>query len=131
MALIMISHDLGVIAETTDRVVVMYGGAVVEQGTTESLFANLAHPYTKGLFAAVPRLGLAERTRLNTIPGTVPDLIDLPPGCPFVDRCPWAIDACRPTPPPPVDVAPGHVAACIRLDDIAEAERAAMGKAAP
>ncbi len=117
MALIMISHDLGVIAETSDRVTVMYGGAAVESGPTVSLFANLAHPYTQGLFAAMPRLGIAEGTRLATIPGTVPDLQDLPDGCTFAGRCPLVIDACRAAPPPPQTLAPDHTAACIRLDE--------------
>ena len=116
MALILISHDLGVIAETVDRVAVMYGGAVVETGPTESLFAKLAHPYTRGLFAALPRLGINPGERLNTIPGVVPELVDLPAGCTFADRCELALPACRDAPPPTVAVGPDHGAACIRLD---------------
>ncbi|MCW5639967.1 MAG: ABC transporter ATP-binding protein, partial [Rubrivivax sp.] len=87
MGLLLISHDLGVMAETVQRVLVMYGGTVVESGPTGAVFGTLAHPYTRGLFAARPRLGLARGTRLATIPGRVPDLADLPPGCPFADRC--------------------------------------------
>jgi peptide/nickel transport system ATP-binding protein len=117
MALIMISHDLGVIAETTERVIVMYGGAVVEEGPTESLFSDLSHPYTQGLFAAVPRLGVAEGTRLKTIPGTVPDLADLPAGCTFSGRCPLVIDDCLAEPPALRVVAPNHLAACIRIEE--------------
>jgi peptide/nickel transport system ATP-binding protein len=117
MALIMISHDLGVIAETTERVMVMYGGAVVEEGPTDALFGDLTHPYTQGLFAAVPRLGVAEGTRLKTIPGTVPDLPDLPAGCTFSGRCPIVIDECRAAPPPLIDVGADHRAACIRIEE--------------
>ncbi len=119
MALILISHDLGVVAENVDRVLVMYGGAVVESGPTGPLFETLAHPYSRGLFAAVPRLGHAAGSRLVTIPGTVPDLVDLPAGCTFVDRCSFAAEACRAAAPPPVEIGPDHVAACVRLDAVA------------
>ena len=94
MGLILISHDLGVIGETVDKVAVMYGGAVVEQGDTDSLFNNLAHPYSQGLFAAVPRPGAVRPDRLQTIRGTVPELTDLPPACTFADRCAMATDIC-------------------------------------
>ena len=116
MALIMISHDLGVIAETTDRVMVMYGGVVVEEGPTGPLFERLAHPYSQGLFRALPRLGLRRGERLETIPGTVPELADLPAGCTFADRCPLVVERCRSGPPAPETVADGHVARCCRLD---------------
>ena len=122
MALILISHDLGVVAENVDRVVVMYGGAVVESGPTGPLFEILAHPYSRGLFAAMPRLGRAAGSRLVTIPGTVPDLIDLPAGCTFAERCTFAAEVCRAAAPPPVEIGPDHVAACVRLDAVA-AER--------
>ncbi|WP_374444865.1 ABC transporter ATP-binding protein [Stella sp.] len=117
MALILITHDLGVIAETVDRVIVMYGGAGVEEAETDALFAYRAHPYSQGLFAALPQIGLARGTRLEPIPGTVPDLADLPEACTFVDRCPIAVGACRAAPPPPLAVAAGHRARCIRLDE--------------
>ncbi len=119
MALILISHDLGVVAENVDRVMVMYGGVVVESGPTAALFATLAHPYSRGLFAAVPRLGHPAGTRLTTIPGTVPELADLPEGCTFADRCAFAADVCRAAAPAPVGVGPDHVAACVRLDAVA------------
>ena len=115
MALILISHDLGVIAETVDRVIVMYGGAVVEQGPTRDVFAKLAHPYTQGLFAAMPRLGEGRR-RLRTIPGTVPELADLPAGCTFAERCSLARETCRSRPPDMRPVGESHSAACLRLD---------------
>jgi len=116
MALLLISHDLGVMAETVQRMLVMYGGQGVEQGPTDAVFSRLAHPYTRGLFAARPRLGLPRGHRLATIPGRVPELVDLPAGCGFADRCTLALDACRAAPPPPTELAPGHSARCIRLD---------------
>ena len=115
MALLLISHDLGVMADTVEHLLVMYGGTVVESGATATIFEHLAHPYTRGLFAARPRLGLARGTRLATIAGRVPSLADMPPGCPFADRCALVIDDCRQAPPPPVAVGPGHTARCIRL----------------
>ena len=119
MGLLLISHDLGVMAETVQRLLVMYGGTVVESGPTEEVFRRLAHPYTRGLFAARPRLGLARGTRLATIPGRVPELADLPAGCPFAERCALAVEACRSALPPPLPVGPGHHARCIRLDALA------------
>jgi peptide/nickel transport system ATP-binding protein len=120
MALLMISHDLGVMARTVANLLVMYGGTVVESGPTAEVFAHLAHPYTRGLFAARPRLGAARvdgrKPRLVTIPGRVPELADMPAGCPFADRCAWVVDACREAPPAPVVVGPGHAARCIRID---------------
>ena len=115
MGLLLISHDLGVMAETVQRMLVMYGGTVVESGPTDVVFQHLAHPYTRGLFAARPRLGLARGTRLATIPGRVPELADLPVGCPFAERCAWVVDDCRRALPAPQPVAPGHDARCIRL----------------
>lgn len=99
MGLLLISHDLGLLQDQVDRVMVMYGGSVVESAATSELFAHRAHPYTRGLFAARPRLGLARGTRLTTIQGSVPELMDLPAGCAFADRCTLAADECRHTPP--------------------------------
>jgi peptide/nickel transport system ATP-binding protein len=126
MALILISHDLGVIAETVDDVLVMYGGTVVERAPVAELFAFRAHPYAQGLFAARPQGGEAASERLYAIPGTVPDLLELPPGCRFAGRCPLTIDACSVAPPPEVAVGPHHSAACIRLDAAAEREKASQ-----
>jgi peptide/nickel transport system ATP-binding protein len=115
MALILISHDLGVIAENVDRMMVMYGGTVVEQGPTDAVFRHRAHPYIRGLFGARPRLGGARDRPLATIPGTVPDLADLPAGCPFAGRCAWAIDACRAAVPAEFAVGSAHGARCVRI----------------
>jgi peptide/nickel transport system ATP-binding protein len=116
MGLLLISHDLGVMTERVQRVMVMYGGTVVEAGPTTSVFERLAHPYTQGLFAARPRLGLARGTRLATIAGRVPALADLPAGCPFAERCTRVVDACRAALPALVSVGQAHAARCIRLD---------------
>ncbi len=118
MAMILISHNLGVIYENVQEVIVMYGGTRVESGPTKEVFADLSHPYTQGLFAAVPQLDAtrAARKRLQTIPGTVPELVHLPAGCTFQERCAYVTDACRPTPPPVAEVTPGHNVACLHSD---------------
>jgi peptide/nickel transport system ATP-binding protein len=119
MALILISHNLGVIAQNVQRMLVMYGGSVVESGPTASVFANRMHPYTLGLFAARPGLRTARGQRLVTIPGTVPELVDLPKGCPFAGRCRWTVAECDAGLPEAVEVEVGHRARCIRLDVVA------------
>ena len=116
MALIMISHDLGVIAENVERMLVMYGGVLVEEGRTADVFARPSHPYTQGLFGARPKLGAGRGTRLETIKGAVPELADLPPGCPFAGRCPLTIAACDAALPSPIELGGAHKARCIRLD---------------
>ncbi|MBR0992121.1 ABC transporter ATP-binding protein [Bradyrhizobium japonicum] len=116
MSMILISHDLGVIAENVQRMMVMYGGTVVESGPTDEVFRRMGHPYTQGLFRARPKLGARKGTRLKTIAGTVPELADLPSGCAFSDRCPLVIDRCRAALPPMIDVGPGHFVRCIRTD---------------
>ena len=104
MGLLLISHDLGLMQDQVDRVMVMYGGAVVETAPTEDLFQHRRHPYTQGLFAARPQLGLKRGTRLTTIPGQVPELSNWPTACAFADRCTHAIDACREVHPPLLQV---------------------------
>ena len=126
MALMLISHDLGVIAQNVRRMMVMYGGGVVESGPTASVFAHRMHPYTLGLFSARPGLRSAKGRRLTTIPGTVPELVDLPRGCPFAGRCPFTIAECHTTVPPAYEVEPGHRARCIRLDAVAAAKEGAV-----
>ncbi len=117
MGLLLISHDLGVMADSVRRLMVMYAGTIVESGPTARIFERLAHPYTQGLFAARPRLGLPRGTRLATIPGRVPELADLPAGCPFAERCPRVVDACRLAPPPVVQVSTGHDVRCLRVTE--------------
>lgn len=112
MGLLLISHDLGVVAEMTDRVAVMYAGRVVEASTTAALFGHLAHPYSVGLFQAMPQMATLPGTRLATIPGTVPDPRHKPLGCVFADRCARVQDVCRSAFPPPVTVGPQHTTAC-------------------
>jgi peptide/nickel transport system ATP-binding protein len=116
MALLLISHDLGVIAENVANMMMMYGGRVMESGPTATVFAGMRHPYTRGLFGARPQLGAPRGTRLNTIEGSVPELSDLAPGCPFAGRCPIAGPECAVTQPTAHTLAPGHVAHCLRLD---------------
>ncbi|HEY5278546.1 MAG TPA: ABC transporter ATP-binding protein [Pseudolabrys sp.] len=123
-AVILITHDLGVVAETAHRVIVMYAGRKVEEAPVEELFARPQHPYTHGLMASIPRLPLmrgaseARAERLQEIPGTVPALTDLPPGCVFAPRCEHAIDLCRAEYPPYEEKRPGHWAACWRSRDL-------------
>ncbi|MDH3550296.1 MAG: ABC transporter ATP-binding protein [Gammaproteobacteria bacterium] len=99
MAVILITHDLGVIAETCQRAIVMYCGNIVETGTVEDLFQRPRHPYTKGLLESIPRLRDERIAELPIIPGMVPDLLSLPPGCRFADRCKYAQADCLQTPP--------------------------------
>jgi len=116
MSMILISHDLGVIAENVERMMVMYGGAVIENGPTDEVFRRMGHPYTQGLFRARPRLGAGRGTRLRTISGTVPELADLPQGCTFADRCPLVESRCRMAPPEMVEVGADHGVRCVRTD---------------
>ncbi|CAN5347682.1 ABC transporter ATP-binding protein [soil metagenome] len=111
MAIILITHDLGVIAETAHRVVVMYAGVVAEVGSAEQVFAGPNHPYTECLKAAIPRLG-QEVERLHTIPGSVPSPYEEIPGCPFQNRCPYVMDICRREFPPLYEIGEKHVARC-------------------
>lgn len=112
MSMLLITHDLGVVAEVADRVVVMYAGKVVEQGTVEEIFANPKHPYTKGLLQAKPVLG-SRRKKLYTIPGQVPKLVDLKPSCYFADRCEHCMEICtQKTPELKSDEDNEHKVAC-------------------
>jgi peptide/nickel transport system ATP-binding protein len=117
MAMLLVSHDLAVMADRVQRLMVMYAGQVVESGPADAVFSRPAHPYTRGLLAARPRLGLPRGTRLATIAGRVPELHEMPSGCAFADRCPLVQDACRAAPPPVVDLGDGHHARCRRIGD--------------
>ncbi|MFV0472669.1 MAG: ABC transporter ATP-binding protein [Pikeienuella sp.] len=112
-AILMITHDLGVVAETCDAVVVMYAGSVVESGPADAIFSDPQHPYTIGLMAAVPRMD-SDKGRLATIPGSVPPPWREPPGCRFASRCPLAGDRCRHEAPPLSVIAAEHAVACWR-----------------
>jgi len=111
-SIIMITHDLGVIARMCDRVVVMYGGKVVEQGTAQEIFYNTAHPYTKGLMDSIAKLDTKKGERLKPIEGTPPDLFFPPKGCPFAARCEYAMDVCKENPPYKYQLSEEHVTNC-------------------
>ncbi|SKA18181.1 peptide/nickel transport system ATP-binding protein [Enhydrobacter aerosaccus] len=115
MAIMLITHAMGVVAETCQRVVVMYAGKVVEEAPVEALFGNPRHPYTQGLIRSIPRVdrAAAHKERLEAIPGTVPSLLDPPPGCRFAQRCKSARDICTQGIPPLKEVTPGHFVRCV------------------
>jgi peptide/nickel transport system ATP-binding protein len=122
--LVLITHDLGVVAQTAQRVIVMYAGKKVEEASVEALFENPRHPYTRGLMASMPAvisLGAKSGVRLTEIPGMVPSLTNLPAGCAFAPRCPLAIDRCRAEYPPLEEFGGDHLAACWRAAEMAEA----------
>jgi oligopeptide transport system ATP-binding protein len=112
MAIIWITHDLGVVAGLADRMMVMYAGFIVEEAAVKELYGNPRHPYTIGLLGSLPRLDAQRIHRLTSIDGLPPDLIDLPPGCPFYARCKYRIDRCTSENPPLAPVSPGHKIAC-------------------
>jgi peptide/nickel transport system ATP-binding protein len=115
MAIMLITHAMGVVAETAERVVVMYAGKVIEEAPVRELFARPLHPYTQGLIRSIPRIDMAakRKTRLETIAGTVPGLINPPPGCRFAPRCRFASAICLEATPLLREVAPGHKVACV------------------
>jgi peptide/nickel transport system ATP-binding protein len=122
--LILITHDLGVVAQTAQRVIVMYAGKKVEEATVEALFENPRHPYTRGLMASMPAvisLGAKTDARLTEIPGMVPSLTNLPAGCAFAPRCRLAIDRCRQEYPPLQDFGDNHFSACWRAAELVSA----------
>ena len=122
MALVLISHDLGLVAQNVRRMLVMYGGAVVERGSADEVFGQPAHPYTRGLLAARPSLAhrlVAHRSaRLPTIPGSVPELFSLPPGCPFAGRCAYTEAPCFTETPPAIELPGTHSFSCRRADAV-------------
>lgn len=118
MAIIFITHDLGVIAEVCDNVVVMYGGRVVETASVDELFSNPRHPYTQGLLAAIPKLDSPPKSKLTTIEGMVPSLSEMPVGCRFSNRCNYAIDKCREKSPETEAINAKHEVRCFRWKEI-------------
>jgi peptide/nickel transport system ATP-binding protein len=115
MAVMLITHAMGVVAESAQRVVVMYAGRVVEEAPVRELFGSPRHPYTQGLIRSIPRIDTAavEKRRLEAIPGTVPRLVNPPPGCRFAARCPHASERCTASTPELREIAPGHKVACV------------------
>ena len=122
VALIVITHNLGVVARYADRVNIMYAGKVIERGEAHEIYSNPRHPYTVGLLRSVPRLDLPRRAKLDPIEGQPPDLINLPPGCAFRERCRWAIDKCATDTPELVETSDGHLSACFRADELGATE---------
>jgi oligopeptide transport system ATP-binding protein len=117
-AILVITHNLGVVARYAHRVNVMYAGKIIERGTAAEIYEHPRHPYTIGLLNSVPRLDIARTDKLEPIEGMPPDLVNLPPGCPFRPRCKYAIDKCAEEHPPLVAVAGTHTAACWVADQL-------------
>ena len=120
MALIIITHNLGVVARYARRVVVMYAGGIIEVGSSEEIYYNPRHPYTLGLLQSVPRLDQVKTERLDAIEGLPPDLLEKPTGCSFAPRCKFAYDKCTQEAPPLMQVSDGHQSACWRFDELAD-----------
>ena len=120
LSIIFVTHDLGAAVEVADRILVMYAGRIVEEGSARDLIRRPRHPYTIGLLKSRAHGALTKGSRLDAIPGSPPDLANLPPGCPFAPRCPLAIEPCREERPPAVALGPGRFARCIRVDETAE-----------
>jgi oligopeptide/dipeptide ABC transporter ATP-binding protein len=125
MAMLLITHDLGVVAEQADEVLILYAGALVEHASAADLFERPLHPYTRGLLDSLPRIGAQRGERLRPIPGTVPPLTRLPSGCRFRDRCSLAVEECARGEPPLEEKARGHAAACIRVPRVSDPPLAA------
>lgn len=116
-AILLITHDLAVVAEMCDRVIVMYGGKIQEVATVEELFANPQHPYTKGLMSSIPRPDQGRQERLAAIRGMVPPIMDMPIGCKFCTRCDDVLEKCENTEPELLEVKPGHFVRCHLMED--------------
>lgn len=121
VALIVITHNLGVVARYADRMNIMYAGKIIERGGAKEIYSNPRHPYTVGLLKSVPRLDLPRRAKLDPIEGQPPDLVNLPPGCAFRARCRWAVDKCAVETPPLMQVGEGHMTACWEADKLGPA----------
>ena len=126
-SIVLITHDLGVVAANADRIAVMYAGQVVESGTADQIFYHCAHPYTRGLLESIPRLNAAHDARLTYIGGTPPDALNPAPGCAFSARCKYAMRICLQQAPEKREVQPGHFCSCFLMDDEAEDTRKKTG----
>ena len=116
-SIILITHDLAVVAETCDRVIVMYGGKIQESGTVEQIFSSPRHPYTKGLLDSLPSQQHEAKQRLHAIPGNVPSIMDLPEGCKFCTRCEEVLPVCHTNEPPMYDLDQEHVVRCHLMEE--------------
>ena len=126
-SIVLITHDLGVVAANADRIAVMYAGRVVETGSSDQIFYHSAHPYTRGLLESIPRLDAPHNARLTYIGGTPPNALNPAPGCAFSARCRYAMAICRQTAPAERELQPGHRCACFLLDDEAAETRQKTG----
>ena len=125
-AMILITHDLGVVAETSDNVAVVYAGEIIEYGPKEAIFIHTTHPYTEGLFNSLPDIS-SDAERLNPIAGSMPDPTNLPDGCKFAPRCPYATDKCRQGEIPLAEIAPGHFCkCCVRTEELTNEQRRSL-----
>ena len=122
MAILLITHDLGIVADVADKIVVMYAGKIVEEGTVREIFYNPVHPYTKALLNSVPRLDRDGKQMLRTIEGNIPDMTNPPKGCAFCDRCPYAMNICAQYMPEEKTISSSHRAACWLMDERAGKE---------
>ncbi len=120
MAIIWITHDLGVVAGMVDKVSVMYAGYIIEQGAVRDVYKKTSHPYTLGLLKSIPTIDITEKKKLYTIEGMPPDLLQEPQSCPFAPRCPFVIDKCLEENPPLTPIASNHLAACWRWEEVRE-----------
>ena len=120
-SMVLITHDLGIVAESCDQVAIMYAGEIVEYGSLEDIFDHTAHPYTIGLFGSIPRLDM-DTDRLQPIQGLMPDPINLPSGCRFHPRCPYATQICREQNPAHTEITPGHLVKCLRCGNLNKEE---------
>ena len=116
-SMVLITHDLGIVAESCDAVAIMYAGEIVEYGSLEDIYDHTAHPYTIGLFGSIPRLDL-DTDRLQPVQGLMPDPINLPSGCPFHPRCPYSTDECRTSVPEHREITPGHLVKCLHPEAV-------------
>jgi peptide/nickel transport system ATP-binding protein len=127
MSMILITHDMGVVAGVADRISVMYAGRICETATTKTIFYNPLHPYTKALLEAVPSISI-KREKLKIIPGAIPNLISPPSGCRFHPRCDFAVSACASAVPPLVEIEPDHFVACVRAKEFSQESSGGISK---